>query len=369
MMSGTSLDGIDIALVRLKGSGKDTEIFPIEFKSYEMPQTWRKRIQQAFQATTEEICRINFDLGVFFGQQIKKFCSEVKLDLSSLDAIGFHGQTIYHVHNHSTLQTGEADVICQMLNTIVISDFRTADIAAGGSGAPLVPYLDNLLFRRCDKNIALQNLGGIGNITFLPKDPDEKILAFDTGPANAILNELVEIITNGQFSYDKDAFLSKKGRVNQGLLSELLEHDYFHKQLPKSTGREEFGKNYVQAVLLNHAEIDRLDLLRTFVSLISNSIALSCKEYLPQIDQLLLSGGGAFHPLIVQELKKHFGEKKVSRLKNVHGISVDSKEAIAFALLAHERLNDVPTNIPSVTGASRKTTLGKLSIPYFRGIE
>ncbi len=367
MMSGTSLDGIDIALVRLKGSGADVKITPLSFKSYEMPKTWRKRIQQAFQANTKEICKINFDLGYFFGQQILNFYKEIKLDLSTLDAIGFHGQTLYHVHNHSTLQTGEADVISQMLNTIVVSDFRSADIAAGGSGAPLVPYLDSILFREKNRNIALQNLGGIGNITFLPKDPNCEILAFDTGPANAILNELVEIITNGESSFDKDAFLSKRGNVNQDILSELLQHKYFCKPLPKSTGREEFGKEYVHSVLEKYPDINKTDLLRTFVSLVSRSVAFSCKEYLSEIDQLLLSGGGAFHPLIVQELKEYLGEERVSRLEGSNGITADSKEAVAFALLAHERLNDIPTNIPSVTGASKRTTLGKLSIPYSKG--
>ena len=363
VMSGTSLDGVDIALVKLKGSGNTLSIKPIAFKTYEMPVMWRNRIQKAFQADTEEICKINYDLGHFFSDQIESFLSDTDTQLVAIDAIGFHGQTLYHVHGHSTLQSGEADVLSQRLNTIVVSDFRSADVAAGGSGAPLVPYLDNALFRNDSEATALLNLGGIGNITFLPQDPGEDLLAFDTGPANGILNELTEIITHGENAYDKDGFLSQKGIQNNSLLESLLEHAYFKMPLPKSTGREQFGKNYVREILEKNPLIKPVDVLRTFVGLVSQSIIQGCNQFLPPIDRLYVSGGGAFHPQIMMDLKLHFGEEKVVPLVDKHGITAESKEAVAFALLAHERLNGTPTNIPSVTGAKKKVILGKLSIP------
>jgi anhydro-N-acetylmuramic acid kinase len=364
VMSGTSLDGIDVALVRFAGKGTGIAINPLEFRSYPMPAGWRKRIRQSFSADTAEICRINYDLGRLFADTVSDFCRDLQFPLEQLDAVGLHGQTLYHIHNHSTLQSGEPEIMARELNCIVVSDFRSADIAAGGSGAPLVPYLDQILFRNDSHTIALQNLGGIGNITYLPKKASDAVLAFDTGPSNAILNETVEIITAGELSFDKDGSVSGQGRVNAGLLAELLQHGYFNKPLPKSTGREEFGKAYVKTVLEKHPELEIHDLLRTFVSLIAHSIYRSCRHYLAPIDKLYVSGGGAHHPLIMDELSNLFGSDKVFRLDQTAGISVDSKEAVAFALLAHERLNNVPTNIPSVTGASYRTTLGKLTVPY-----
>jgi anhydro-N-acetylmuramic acid kinase len=364
VMSGTSLDGVDIALVRFQGSGKEVIIRPLEFRSYPMPSQWKNRIRNAFTADTEEVCRINYDLGSFFAEQVFRFCNEIKLNLPDLDAVGFHGQTLHHVHQHSTLQSGEAEILARALNTLIVHDFRSADIAAGGSGAPLVPYLDQVLFQNEPGNIALQNLGGIGNITFLPKDKTADTLAFDTGPANAILNETVELLTNGKFSFDQDGRFSATGSIDSALLDKLLKLDYFHRPLPKSTGREEFGRGFVDSIRTDNPGMALPELLRTFVALISHSIFNACQAYLEKVDTLYVSGGGAHHPLIMGDLESLFGKDRVKKLEEYKGISADSKEAVAFALLAHERLNHVPTNVPSVTGASCLTTLGKFAIPY-----
>ncbi len=363
VMSGTSLDGVDLALVRLQGSGPDVKMTLSAFKTYPMTGNWRKRIRQSFEANTEEICKINFDLGKFFGDLINSFCQDLNINTNEIDAIGCHGQTLFHVHQHSTLQCGEADVIAQLTGTIVISDFRTADIAAGGTGAPLVPYLDWVMFQNANQNVALLNIGGIGNVTFIPKNDQRDILAFDTGPANAILNEMVEIMTHGQDSFDRDGYLSKKGSLQPAILDDLLKHDYFSRPLPKSTGREEFGKNFVQSLIEKYPSTSHHDLLRTLISLITHSITDACQRYLPTIEKLYASGGGIHHPLIYSELEELLGKDKIEKLNYSGGITADSKEAVAFALLAHERLNGVPTNIPSVTGAKTKTALGKISIP------
>ncbi len=367
IMSGTSLDGIDLALVRLAGTGADLTFSLVKYVSEPMPDHWRTRIRNAFDTNTQEICKINFDLANYLSERIIQFCRDANLPLEELDAIGCHGQTLYHVNDHSTLQTGEADVIANRTRTLVIADFRTADIAAGGSGAPLVPYLDQLLFKDRTGPIALQNIGGISNVTYLPGDTDQDIVAFDTGPGNAILNELVEIITNGQHSFDRDAFLSNQGQCNNDLLTQLLKHPYFHLSPPKSTGREEFGAGYVNQLLkqLTNEGIPNHDFLRTLVSLVTQSIANTYRNHFsPLPDKVYLSGGGAHHPLILLELKNLLGEEKVSVFQTVNGISADAKEAVAFAVLAHERMNNTPTNLPSVTGSKTKTILGKISAPY-----
>jgi len=370
VMTGTSLDGLDLALVRLSGSGTGISIEMVRFVTEEMPDGWRTRIRRAFDAGTSEICRINFDLGHFLSDRIIHFCKSAGLPLEELDAIGCHGQTIYHVNQHSTLQTGEADVIANRTRTLVISDFRTADIAAGGSGAPLVPYLDQLLFKDRSGPIALQNIGGISNVTYLPgnMDPD-RVTAFDTGPGNAVLNETVEIMTNGQHSFDHDGFLSRQGQCNRELLSRLLEHPYFRQPPPKSTGREEFGAAYVEQLLRNRSCSDSPnDLLRTLVSLVTHSIADAYgRHFSPMPDKIYLSGGGIHHPIMLEELKQLLGSDRVAIFDSVGGISADAKEAVAFAVLAHERINNVPTNLPAVTGAGHKTVLGKISAPYIPG--
>jgi len=363
LMSGTSLDGVDLALVRLRGSGPHLNIQLRHFTTYPFSDDWRKRIQSAFTAGTDDICRLNFDLGRLFGEMILRFCSEFGLAPGTVDAIGSHGQTICHVDRHSTLQIGEADVMAKMTQTLVISDFRAADIAVGGTGAPLVPYLDRILYADPAANIAIQNIGGIGNVTFLPRDPTAAVLAFDTGPGNAVLNEMVELLTAGRQSYDQDGLLSQQGRCDLRLLTQLLTDPYFRLPLPKSTGREKFGQVYVRELRRIHPEISALNLLRTLVSLVAHSIADAYRHYLPELDRVYLCGGGAHHPLIVAELNDRLGSRRLTALPCRHQIGVDSKEAVAFAVLAHERLNNVPANLPSVTGAKRPAVLGKIATP------
>ncbi|MCP4296519.1 MAG: anhydro-N-acetylmuramic acid kinase [Proteobacteria bacterium] len=363
VMSGTSLDGIDLALVRFSGGGEDVEIELLEFISYPLSQLWQERIERSFSGNAEELCRINFDLGNLFADNILTFMEEVSIPLEDLDLIGSHGQTIYHIHGHSTLQLGEADLIAARCRTVVISDFRTADIAAGGTGAPLVPYFDSIFFKDRKEGLAIQNLGGMGNVTYLPPNRSNKIIAFDTGPANAPLNELVKIITNGKECFDRDGQISSLGVCDFKLLNQLLQHPYFHQELPKSTGREQFGSSYVDELLSRYSQVAPMDLLRTLVSLVTHSISNAYQKYLPGVSEIYLCGGGADHPLIFQELSELMKPIVVRHLKTYCSIPSEAKEAVAFALLAHEKLNNTPTNIPSVTGANRVVSLGKISTP------
>ncbi|MDH5561470.1 MAG: anhydro-N-acetylmuramic acid kinase [Deltaproteobacteria bacterium] len=363
LMSGTSLDGVDLALSKLEGQGPGLKIKPLAFRTYPMPDHWRKRIQAAFKADTEELCRVHYDLGRYFADLVTALLKEIDLPLDKLDLIGSHGQTLFHVPGHSSLQIGEADIIAQRTRTPVIFDFRAADIAAGGQGAPLVSYLDQILFQNESENIVLLNIGGLSNLTFLPKESQDPTLAFDTGPGNAILNELAEIITDGELSYDRDGLIAQKGKLNHGLLEELLKEDYFAMPPPKSTGRELFGKRYTQEQLKNHPEIPKEDLMRSLVSLVSQSISQSIKRFLPETGRMLISGGGSHHPLLILEIKEQLPEIKVEIFEEIGGITADSKEAVAFSVLAHERINGTPTNLPSATGAKRKVVLGKIALP------
>ncbi len=363
IMSGTSLDGIDLACVHLQGSGQQLKFTLRHFVCYPMPETLRHQIRNCFSGTTEAVCRLHYDLGRFIADLILQFCHEQQLNLADIDAVGWHGQTVFHCHGHSTLQIGEADCIAKKTGLIVIHDFRAADIAVGGCGAPLVPYFDRLIFATEKKALALQNLGGIGNVTYLPADPEDPIVAFDTGPANVILNELVEIYTDGRHHYDQDGFFSQSGRLRENLLHDWLTHPFFSQPLPKSTGREDFGQAYTRKMIAAHSDIPLPDLIRTTVSLTTHSVYQAYQRYLPDIDKIYLSGGGAHHPLIWQEMGELFGRDRVDLLSNRLTIPIDAKEAVAFAVFAHERLNGTPTNVPSVTGAQANVCLGKIALP------
>jgi len=362
LMSGTSLDGVDIVLMKIQGSGLNITFEILAFETVGIPEAIKKQIKQCFNGNTENICRLNYDLGNLYADQILQFLDKYSVNPKDIDLIGSHGQTIYHCHQHSTLQIGEPEVIAQKTNTVVISNFRAADIAVSGSGAPLVPYLDYILFQDANQKTALQNLGGIGNVTCISGKKVEDIIAFDTGPANTILNELTEIITKGTKAFDENGIYSKQGEVNLKLLAFLMDHPYFNQQLPKSTGREQFGKAYVEDVLKSFPKIKQFDVLRTFIHFIAKSIHLGYQQNLPAVDQIFCSGGGADHPLIMSDLRQFFGDK-IHRFESIKGISSDAKEAVAFAILAHEKINGTPTNTPSVTGAGKSVSLGVISVP------
>lgn len=362
LMSGTSLDGVDIVLMKIQGSDINIMFEVLAFETATIPEPIKNQIKQCFNGSTENICRLNYDLGTLYADQILQFLDKYSVSIKDIDLIGSHGQTVYHYHQHSTLQIGEPEIIAKKTNTVVISNFRASDIAVGGSGAPLVPYLDYILFHDSNQKTALQNLGGIGNVACISGKAKEDIIAFDTGPANTILNELTEIITRGTKAFDKNGLYSSQGELNSELLIFLLDHPYFSQKLPKSTGREQFGKAYVQDVLTNFPKIKQVDILRTFVHFIAKSIHLGYQQNLPTVDQIFCSGGGADHPMIISDLKHFFGEK-VQRFEKIKGISSDAKEAVAFAILAHEKINGTPTNVPSVTGATRNVSLGVISVP------
>ncbi|MGL4336258.1 MAG: anhydro-N-acetylmuramic acid kinase, partial [Turicibacter sp.] len=254
LMSGTSVDGIDTALVKIKGHGLETEVELVAFENYEFPPQTRTQIFELFSEKTsnnEKICHLNFVLGELYTEAVFNICKKAKLDVSEIDLVGSHGQTIYHLPQgkttdhitvKSTLQIGEGSVIAKKTGIVTINDFRVGDMAVGGLGAPLVPYPEYLLYRSEKETIALQNIGGIGNVTILPANCSvNDVYAFDTGPGNMIIDGVVNLITEGQKTYDDGGVMGSKGCVDANFLAELLNDEYFYLPPPKTTGREYFG--------------------------------------------------------------------------------------------------------------------------------
>ena len=377
LMSGTSCDGIDACLVKIAGNGLSTEVHIIGFETYPYSNEIRELIFEASRketGTVDKICRLNFTLGKLFADAAVQIAGKVSVPLSEIDIVGSHGQTIYHIssfkENHdkevrSTLQIGEPSVIARDTGVTTVADFRTSDIAAGGEGAPLVPYVDYILFGRDGIGRAIQNIGGISNVTFLPADSDiNKIIAFDNGPGNMIIDRFAEIITEGRLPYDKNGELASKGKLNQDLLERLCAHPYLSKPPPKSTGREDFGIQFSDDLYkeLREDNIDVHDAIVTITAFTAKSIVDSYRKFiLPccKIDEVIISGGGTRNPALNQFLEDYLVDIKISKVDDF-GIPSDAKEALAFAILANETICGNPGNVPSATGANESVILGKI---------
>lgn len=374
LMSGTSADGVDSALVLLEGHSLDTRLELIRFLTYPYPQNVRRRLNRLFAPSNvqvEELCEMNFIIGEVFAEAALEVIRQASMSPSDVDIIGSHGQTICHLpmrEPRSTLQIGEPSVIAQRTGIITVADFRANDVAAGGQGAPLIPYVDFILFRDQHLNRAIQNIGGISNVTFLPAGCNmNDIIAFDTGPGNMVIDEITKVITNGKQAYDKDGELSSKGKVNIELLDELCSHEFIHRLPPKSTGRETFGAHFVQELLIRskHLNLSEIDLLTTVTMFTAKSIYINYSQFiLPRynISEIVVSGGGAHNLTLMKYLRDMFGTVDI-KTSDDFGIPVDAKEAMAFAILANETIHGVPTNVPHITGAKRNVALGKIIVP------
>jgi anhydro-N-acetylmuramic acid kinase len=377
LMSGTSCDGIDECLVKITGNCLSTEVDIIGFETYPYKNEIRELIFEASRketGTVDKICRLNFILGKLFADAVREIAGKLSVPLSEIDIVGSHGQTIYHISSlkektdkevRSTLQIGEPSIIAQETGVTTVADFRTRDIAAGGEGAPLVPYADFILFGRDVIGRAIQNIGGISNVTFLPADCDiNEIIAFDNGPGNMIIDRFAEIITDGRLTYDKDGELASKGTLDQDLLERLCTHPYLSKSPPKSTGREDFGFQFSDNLYkeLRQDNIDILDVIATITAFTAKSISDSYRKFiLPyyKIDEIIISGGGVRNPVLFQFLKDYLVDMSISKVDDF-GIPSDAKEALAFAILANETISGNPGNVPSATGAKESVVLGKI---------
>lgn len=370
LMSGTSLDGIDGALVKIQGVGVSTKLELLNFINERFPENIKEEISNCClkeKSNVELICSLNFKLGYLFSQVVKKLCKDANFPQDKLDFIGCHGQTIYHIPRgngevaKSTLQIGEPAVITYETGVTVVSNFRTMDMAAGGQGAPLVPYTEYLLYK-CKKNRVLQNIGGIGNVTVIPANCSlQEVYAFDTGPGNMVIDEVVRNLKG--LPYDRDGNFAKDGIVNQGLLEELLAMPYINMEPPKTTGRELFGKEFTKKILSRNKNILPVDFVATVTAFTAHSIVKNYRKFIfpkVKIEEVIVGGGGSYNKTLISMIRQLLPECKVMIQEDL-GYSSDAKEAIAFAILANETLNGIEGNIIGATGAKERVVLGNIT--------
>lgn len=370
LMSGTSLDGIDVALVRITGSGLGCRVEPVAFKTFGYDEALRQAILGVCRpdsSTAADICALNFRLGERFAETVLALCREAGVAAGELDLIGSHGQTIWHIPGHSTLQIGEPAVIAERTGVITVADFRVRDVAAGGQGAPLVPYTEYVLYRDAGKTRLLQNIGGIANVTVLPAGGGpEAVTAFDTGPGNMMIDYTVSRITGGRQAFDRDGHMAGNGQVNATMLRELLAHPYLKQQPPKSTGREVFGEPFAKALVDKYLAggVGEYDIVSTLTWFTAASIAGSYRRFiLPRyrVAEVIVSGGGSHNRVLMDLLRRQLPDMTV-RTQEELGFSSDAKEALAFAILANEAVSGRANNLPAVTGARGPVVMGKISL-------
>ena len=371
IMSGTSLNGIDVALVNLSGAGWRLKLKPVAFGSRPYPKAVRGALLAVSNTTchTGEIARLHVLLAELYAEAVQKLCGQH--GITKLDLVGCHGQTIYHQGQaekylgrriSATLQIGDGCHLAERLGVPVVSDFRQRDMAAGGNGAPLAPYFDYLLFRHPKRGRIALNLGGIGNLTAIaPGATPEQVLAFDTGPGNMVIDQLVARHTAGRAIYDRDAHLGRQGHAHLDLVDKLLKDRFYRRQPPKSAGREQYGHEFVDRLVATG--LPMLDLIATATAFTAASVAAQIDRFarpLMPIDDLIVGGGGARNPLLMAYLEGFLPRTRVTTTAE-YGFGADEKEAIFFAVLAYERFHGRTNNLPSATGARRAVTMGKMS--------
>ena len=407
IMSGTSADGIDTALVKISGTSPNLKINLVNHTHQSFPPPIRNeilRVAEQHPLTPCEFSQLHARLGHIFAGAALSACKKFRISPRKIDLIGNHGQTIFHqgrpsdffcAKTASTLQLGDGSIIANLTGITTVFDFRPADMAQGGQGAPLVPFADYALYRHRKLGRVSLNIGGIANITVIPANAKPSdVFAFDTGPGNMLIDALVQHFTHGRHRYDKNARLARQGHLHRELLAQLLGDPYFKLKPPKSTGREYFGANYVKKILAEglRYKLKPNDLIHTVTVFTAVSIVEQLHRFvLPKrrIHQLIVSGGGAQNPLFLTQLaallssssvgaqpaaaprlgnmlaKPSFATRHSSSIEvlpsTIFAIPTDAKEALAFAILAHETFHQRPSNIPSATGASGPAILGKIS--------
>ena len=373
LMSGTSLDGVDTVLCEISGQDESTKVKQLYFKTYDIPESLRTKIRKCCSRElipVDLICSLNFELGYLFADSVKSLCKDANVKLEDLSFIASHGQTIFHIpkpyddYVPSTLQIGEAAIIANECKTKVISNFRVMDMAVGGEGAPLVPYSETLLYSEKNQAVALQNIGGIGNVTVLPKKGDtKKVIAFDTGPGNMMIDEAVRTFYGKK--YDTDGYYARQGNLISSLAAELKEHPYFNLEIPKTTGREMFGEHFTKSILEKYHSCEPNDLIHTFTWFTAYSIAYHYKKYLISeygLKKCIIGGGGAYNSYLLELIRNEIPEVTVMTQEE-HGFSSEAKEALAFVILGNQTYHGSPSNVPSATGAKKSVILGQITYP------
>jgi anhydro-N-acetylmuramic acid kinase len=371
LISGTSVDAADALLVEFTGSGAQTRFEVLAFCAVQMPAKLRAEVFALFaqDASLDALCQANFALGEFFAAAALQVIAAAGLQAADVDLIGSHGQTVRHLpagDPPSTLQIGEAAIIAQRTGIVTVADFRPADMAVGGQGAPLVPLADQLLFAHEALGRVLLNIGGIANITALPAGCGaQEVSAFDSGPGNMLIDAAVEHFTQGAQHFDRDGERSALGVVDERLLAELMRHDFLEREPPKSTGREEFGVQLFNEILSTN-KCGEHDLVTTLTEFTARSIALALERFvLPNIalEEIWVAGGGVHNVQLMKRLGVALADQRVASLAEL-GVDPDAREALSFALLANETLAGHAGNVPTATGATRAAVLGKISLPW-----
>ncbi len=377
IMSGTSVDSVDAVLVKVRGAGLDTRFRLLAFHRHAYPAGYRDFVLKNSlpgAGSVDTISTINALSAQFFADAVKALLRKSGTPASSVDLIGSHGQTVHHLPQpmalfgkkvRSTLQLADPSVIAKLTGIITVGNFRTGDMALGGQGAPLVPYFDLLAFRSAKHHRALLNIGGIANITLLKKNAAAKdLLALDTGPGNMVIDALMQHFYRRP--YDKNGSVAASGRIIPALLAELLQHPYFARPLPKSTGREEFGSMFVRRVLRLARGQRKQDVIATVTELTALTVWDQYNRFLrpalkkAPLQELIISGGGSYNHAVMDSLRRCFAPARIIHSDEL-GVSSDAKEALCFALLANDTVSGVPSNIPSVTGARSRTILGVIA--------
>ncbi|GHO91664.1 anhydro-N-acetylmuramic acid kinase [Reticulibacter mediterranei] len=371
MNSGTSVDGIDITLCEFTPADEGTLTMRLlAYQELPYDEALRKRILAICQEQVchlAELTEINFAIGAAFGKAATSFLEAEHIDPTSIDLIASHGQTLYHLvepgRTLSTLQLGEPAVIANRTGITVAADFRVADMAAGGQGAPLASFLDALMFKDAAKTRALQNIGGIGNVTFLSVGDDPKsAYAFDTGPGNVLIDYAARHFSQGAARFDRDGAMARKGHIDTALLVEALSHPYFMRHPPKTTGRELFGDAFANMLIVEGTKrgLTPEDIIATLTAITVESIASAYRAFGPaRVDEVLVSGGGSHNSFLMESLQAALPETNVMPV-DISGLPSEAKEAVTFALLGHETLHGRPANLPRCTGAVQAVVLGKI---------
>jgi anhydro-N-acetylmuramic acid kinase len=371
LMSGTSVDGVDVAIIDID---KD-KVSVLAFDTFAYSAGLRRNILQicgAQSGSVADVCHFNFVIGEVFAESVIKLCKKSGIGLRTIDLIGSHGQTIYHNPKGtrfgkkitcSTLQIGEPSVIAQRTGITTVADFRPRDMAAGGQGAPLVPFADYFLFQDKKRSRAIQNIGGIANVTYLPAGCGAgDIIAFDTGPGNMIIDAIVSIISRGRQRFDRGGRIAARGTVDKTILDCLLKHPFFKQRPPKSTGREEFGSRYCDTLYRKMIRklVPAENIIATVTAFAAETIVMAYRKFLPRMpDEVILCGGGAHNKTLVKMLQRELGKSKIL-FSDDYGINGDAKEAISFAILAYATVKGAANNVPSATGAKQPVVLGKI---------
>jgi anhydro-N-acetylmuramic acid kinase len=353
LMSGTSMDGLDLALVRI-GAGPHPRLVTLAHRTVAQPDALALTPKACLALDTAGLARLNTALGRFYAEAARAFCGELGL---RPDLVGLHGQTVFHEHGVTTLQLGDPHFLADALGCPVVSDFRSADVAVGGSGAPLVPFVDRLLLSDPAGTAVALNLGGIANITILPAD-GSPVRGFDTGPANSLIDATVRALTQGRTRHDAEGAWAARGRVDDKLLAELLAHPFFALRPPRSTGPEQFGAAMAEG-LLRRPKLAEADLLTTLTELTARTVADAIAQHAPGAIKVVASGGGIHNRCLMKRLGQALGGIPLTTSADI-GIDPDAKEAIVFALLASLRVDRIPANLPAVTGAARPVLLGRI---------